>query len=110
MTDDPNAVSASKRERGRQRSKGPAGVVGPTFGDVSRSVAALVESMGEITPGQSVLASAALVLAGELDRGAGMAAAAVSKELRATMAELGGDDGDGDDAFSEWERQLSNPG
>ena len=58
---------------------------------------------------RSALAQLALTLAAHLDAGAGMAAAAMVKEMRATLADLGGDDADDDDAFTEWERQLANP-
>jgi hypothetical protein len=57
----------------------------------------------------TVLAAVALNLATSLDVGAGMATAAVSKELREVLAALGGEDvGDGD-AFSAWEAQLGSP-
>jgi len=61
-------------------------------------------------PKRAALAELARSLADSLDSGAGMAAAAVSKELRATLHELDGDDAGDDDAFSEWERQLGTPG
>jgi hypothetical protein len=69
-------------------------------------VAALVASLGALTPAQAVLAAAAEALALELDGGAGMAAAAAVRELRATLAELAGGSTDDDDAFSKWEAQL----
>ena len=63
------------------------------------------------TAHQKVLAADALNLAETLDAGAGMAAAAISRELRATCAELRGDGegSDDDDAFAAWEDQLANP-
>ena len=75
-------------------------------GAVSRSVAECVGSLGDLSPQAQVLAAAAGALALELDGGAGMAAAAAVRELRATLAELAGGSGDDDDAFAQWEAQL----
>lgn len=44
-----------------------------------------LEALGEL---HSPLGQSALVLAGALDEGAGMAAAAIARELRATLKEL----------------------
>jgi len=77
---------------------------------VAAAVSALVASLdldGDLP--RLALAELAMTLAHGLDAGAGMAAAAMVKEMRATLADLGGDDADDDDAFTEWERQLANP-
>lgn len=62
-------------------------------GDLTRSTLARLTELGEADSPQG---QAALVLARALDAGAGMAAAAFVKELRATLKELtprdGGDD------------------
>jgi hypothetical protein len=55
----------------------------------------------------SALGAVALTLARALDDGAGMAAAAVSKELRATLKEL--TPRDGGDPFAEFMASLSAP-
>lgn len=60
-------------------------------------------------PNLRALSALAVKLAGELDAGAGMATAAVARELRATLTEIRGDDGDPDpdgDPFAAWEKQL----
>jgi len=55
----------------------------------------------------TALGAIALTLARALDDGAGMAAAAVSKELRATLKEL--TPRDGGDPFAEFMASLSAP-
>lgn len=80
-------------------------------GRVSSAITALIDSLdleGDLT--RLALAELAMTLAHGLDAGAGMAAAAMVKEMRATLRELGGGGASDDDLFSEWERQLSNPG
>lgn len=110
MPDDPIAVSSPKRRSGRQRVKDsaptPVSPVSPSAGGVSRSVAVLVESLGDLKPEQLVLAAAVEALASELDAGAGMAAAAAVRELRAAMAELVSGSSDVVDDFSKWEANL----
>lgn len=57
------------------------------------------------------MAEAALTLAKTLDEGAGLATAAVARELRATLVKLAegtGDDG-GDDPFREFAAELAMP-
>jgi len=51
----------------------------------------------------------AIVLAATLDNDAGMATAAVSRELRATLTELENRDGGDTDGFAELLRELSAP-
>lgn len=62
---------------------GPA--VPPLEPGVAGATRRRLEALGEA---HSPLGQAALVLAAALDDGAGMAAAAISKELRATLKEL----------------------
>jgi len=57
----------------------------PTDVGVQAATRRRLESLGEA---HSPLGQVALTLAGALDDGAGMAAAAISKELRATLKEL----------------------
>ena len=63
------------------------------MGDVEEATRARLEALGEA---HSPLGTSALTLARTLDEGAGMAVAAVAKELRATLKELTPHDG-GDD-------------
>jgi hypothetical protein len=51
----------------------------------------------------------AITLAKALDNDAGMATAAVSRELRATLAELEGRDGRESDTLTNWLAELSSP-
>jgi hypothetical protein len=61
----------------------------------------------EADPVVDARAQLALTLADALDAGAGMATAAISRELRATLAELSQGHG-GDDAFDEFVAGLSS--
>jgi hypothetical protein len=61
-----------------------------------KAVLATLERLGA-DPGSDALAQLALTLADELDAGAGMATAAISRELRATLSELSESGGDGDE-------------
>lgn len=102
-------LPAQKRSTGRQRTaKTPEA---PTqVGNVA-SVLGLLESLRREQPldaRDEALGQLALTLAGSLDSGAGMATAAVSKELRATLADLLKDRHDGDDD-SDWTAGLSAP-
>lgn len=67
--------------------------------------AATERRLRELDELDSPLGQAALTLARALDDGAGMAAAAVSKELRATLKEL--TPRDGGDPFAEFMASLS---
>ncbi|HSJ45285.1 MAG TPA: hypothetical protein VK923_11445 [Euzebyales bacterium] len=58
---------------------------------VADAVRADLDKLGVTAPPAGSLAAAALVLAAELDAGAGMAAAAVSRELRVIMQALAAD-------------------
>lgn len=66
-------------------------------GRVELAVARTLRDVAEDTPGRDALSASALVLAQALDKGAGLATAAVARELRATVEALtkgGGDDGE----------------
>lgn len=58
------------------------------YGSVERATRADVRKLGLAGPAASTLAHTAYALARKLDQDAGMAAAAVARELRATMLEL----------------------
>ena len=105
MTEPTKRASGRSRQASKQPPK-PAPAAG-----VELAVMALIDSLNlDGDHPRIALAAMALTLAKELDAGAGMASAAMVKELRATLHELGGDDGSDDDAFAEWERSLANPG
>jgi hypothetical protein len=96
----------TKRPGGKRATPKPA----PSAG-VELAVSALIDSLElDADHHRRSLAAMALTLAKELDAGAGMASAAMVKELRATLHELGGEGADDDDAFAQWERSLANPG
>jgi len=64
----------------------------------------------EDVPGRDVLSASVLVLARALDEGAGLATAAVARELRATVETLTKDGGgDTDPATAALFAQLSSP-
>lgn len=69
--------------------------------------AATQEWLSTLTEPHSVLAASAVHLARLLDAGAGMATAAVAKELRATVKEL--TPNDGGDAFADFLASLPPP-
>lgn len=83
----------------------------PMVGAVSLAVQAFLNTLDLADPRLAALAALALSTAAQLDAGVGMAHAAVSKELRATLEAIGGseDGGDDDDAFARWEADLSHP-
>ena len=76
----------------------------PTYGRVETKVRADVEALMSSHPMGEGLAELAFTLARTLDAGAGLAVAAVSRELRATLTDLAGMVADGDDDF---EAELS---
>lgn len=82
-------------------------------GRVELATARAVREIGELPRGLSNLAEAALTLAKSLDDGAGLATAAVARELRATMTELAkgaARDDDGDpDPFAELIAGFAQP-
>lgn len=81
----------------------------PECGPVEAAVLADLEQI-EIPPGRSGLAAAALTLARKLDTDAGLATAAVARELRATLAALLEErEDEGADAFDQWISRLSTP-
>ena len=73
-----------------------------TDGPVEEATYRELERLDETS---SALGQIALTLARSLDEGAGMAAAAISKELRATLKEL--TPRDGGDPFAEFMASLS---
>lgn len=80
------------------------------LGDVESAVAETIESLNEISPLHDGLAATARVLARTLDDGAGLATAAVARELRATLEALtkeGGSGGSSD--IDELIARLSTP-
>lgn len=107
-------MTEPKRATGRARTaaKLAAETPAPAVGlPMTAAITALVDGLdlGD-DKRRLALAQLAKTLAGQLDDGVGMATAAVSKELRATLAELEGEDaGDDDDSFSQWEHQLGSP-
>ena len=58
-------------------------------GAVERAVRRDVRALGELTDIQRSLAETSYTLAKTLDEGAGLATAAVARELRVTLVELG---------------------
>jgi hypothetical protein len=78
---------------------------------VELATARSLRDIGDLPPGLDGLAAAALVLAQALDDGAGLATAAVARELRATLTKLAEgvrDDGDVD-PFAEFTAGLGVP-
>lgn len=69
-----------------------------------------LDGLPELTPAHVALVSLALTLARKLDEGAGLATAAVGRELRATLDVLTkGDGDDSDDEFAGFIASLSSP-
>lgn len=69
-----------------------------------------LDDIPEIAPAHVALVSLALTLARKLDEGAGLATAAVARELRATLDVLTkGDGDDSDDEFTGFIASLSSP-
>ena len=79
-------------------------------GKVELATARTLRGLDAVSPAHEALSASALVLARTLDEGAGMAAAAVARELRATLAALteGGQGGDAD-PLAELTALLSAP-
>lgn len=77
-------------------------------GPMEKAVRATLKAL-EVSPVSDARARLAIVLAISLDGDAGMATAAISRELRATLAELESrDDGD-TDGFAQLIAELSAP-
>lgn len=98
----------------RDRRRVATGPVPVTDSDRSLSVEVAVrDSLAGADPihlAHVALVATALTLARKLDEGAGMATAAVARELRCTLdAILGGGDDDVDDAFTGFLTGLSSP-
>jgi hypothetical protein len=80
-------------------------------GRVELATARSIREIGELPRGLGGLAEAALTLARSLDEGAGLATAAVARELRATLVKLaeGVERDDGPDPFHAELAALSKP-
>lgn len=63
---------------------------------ITEAVETLVSSLGQLPAGRAVYAAMAMELARTLDIGAGLAVAAVNRELRETVKALIGEGGDDD--------------
>lgn len=112
LPDDPEILSAiGQRRRRKPAAEKPAQTRQPRRGKVELATARSIAEIGELPRGLGGLAEAALTLARSLDEGAGLATAAVARELRATLLELakGGEDDAGPDPFDEEIAALSRP-
>lgn len=98
----PRFCSAAHRQAAH---RDPGGKQPKAAGPVERKVRADVDALLTAHPMGEGLAEMAFTLARTLDQGAGMAAAAVSRELRATLTDLAGMVLDDDDDF---ETELSS--
>jgi hypothetical protein len=79
-------------------------------GPVEQATRADLAEMASSGPVSRSLAATALTLARALDQGAGLAVAAVARELRATLAALAGPaGGDPDDGTQEFFARMSTP-
>ena len=85
-------------------------MAGQRRGKVQLAVARTLDGLDPVSKAHEALAASALVLAAKLDSDAGLATAAVARELRATLAALtdGGRD-EGDDGFAALVAGLSAP-
>jgi hypothetical protein len=85
-------------------------VAGRRRGKVELAVAHTLDGLDPVNAAHEGLCASALVLAAKLDGDAGLATAAVARELRATLAALtdGGRD-EGDDGFAAVIAGLSAP-
>ena len=83
----------------------PRRVIGPN----ERAVRKVVRNSGELTGSGPALAETAYTLARALDEGAGLATAAVARELRATLEALSRSGDDGDSAVARLLAELSAP-
>lgn len=111
LPDDPEILSAIGRRKRRPAASKAASGTRRRRGKVELATARSIEEIGELPRGLGGLAEAALTLARSLDDGAGLATAAVARELRATLLELvrGGVRDDGPDPIAELVRELSAP-
>ena len=78
-------------------------------GTVELAVARTLRGVERVNPAHEGLAAAALVLAAKLDGDAGLATAAVARELRATLTALTAAGSDGGDEFEGLLARLSAP-
>lgn len=95
--------------------KPPLKVVEPAGQDVlplsvEDSVRATLAELPETSPAHAILVATALTLARKLDEGAGLATAAVARELRVTVDVITKrDDGGEDDELTDFVSRLSSP-
>lgn len=80
----------------------------PTQGPNEKAVRSSLKRI-EISVQDDALGRLAVTLAQALDGDAGMATAAISRELRATLNELESRNGEDTDDFSQFLRELSAP-
>ena len=111
LPDDPEILSGIGRGKRKLQAVKPESGGRRRRGKVELATARSIEEIGELPKGLGGLAAAALTLARSLDDGAGLATAAVARELRATLLELvkGGARDDGPDPIAELVRELSRP-
>jgi hypothetical protein len=103
-----STAPVAKKPPARRPAKGPAPPPPPPTNEAR--VLALIESLRQASPVDTrdeAIGQLALTLAKALDEGAGMATAAVARELRATLADLARDRDDGDD--DDWTSGLPAP-
>lgn len=87
-----------------------AGVTQGNIGEVERAVSTTLEALEQASPIHEGLAASARVLARKLDTDAGLATAAVARELRATLESLAKSGGDDDgDSLADLVAHLSSP-
>lgn len=77
-------------------------------GPMEKAIRATLRAL-EVDAAKDARGRLAIVLAVSLDGDAGMATAAISRELRATLTELESRDGGSTDEFTDLLRQLSAP-
>ncbi|MCP2339178.1 hypothetical protein [Actinomadura rupiterrae] len=79
-------------------------------GEVESAVSRTLAGLEEVSPLHEGLTALSRVLARKLDNDAGMATAAVARELRSTLEALADAGGDGDsDALADLVAHLSSP-
>lgn len=88
--------------------KKAAAKVGRAVGPNEKAVRTHLKAL-EVSDVDDARGRLAITLAKALDNDAGMATAAVSRELRATLAELEGRDGRESDTLTSWLAELSSP-
>jgi hypothetical protein len=76
---------------------------------VEAAVRETVADLPPTSPAHAALVATALTLARKLDEGAGLATAAVARELRSTLDVLTKTEGDDDDELAGFVNSLSSP-